>query len=110
MRRNQKNAQQWHALIQEQKSSGLSIRSWCEKNGINQSRFFYWKRRLLAKAEQEVCFAEISLVNVSADPVPACAPFDAPVHIQYSEFEVLVGTAATCAQIVSVLEALKQSC
>lgn len=110
MRHHQKNAQQWQALIQDQKSSGLTIRSWCDKNGIKQGCFFYWKRRLLAKAEQEVCFAEISLVNVSADPVPTAAPFDAPVHIQYRDFEILVGTAATCAQIASVLEALKQSC
>lgn len=110
MRHSRKNAQQWQALIQDQKSSGLTIRNWCDKNGINQSCFFYWKRRLLAKAEQEVCFAEMSLVNVSKDPVPTAAPFDAPVHIQYKEFEILVGTVATRAQIVSVLEALKQSC
>lgn len=48
MRRNQKNARQWQALIQGQKSSGLSIRSWCDMNGINQNCFFYWKRRPLA--------------------------------------------------------------
>lgn len=110
MKHNQKNTQQWQALIQDQKNSGLSIRSWCDKNGINQSSFFYWKKRLIAKAEQEVCFAEISLVNASGDPVPVAAHFDAPVHIQYREFEILVGTAATCTQIASVLEALKKSC
>lgn len=77
MRHNQKNAPQWQALIQDQKSGGLTIRGWCDKNGIKQSCFFYWKRRLLAKAEQASCSAEISLVNLSADPVPPAADFDA---------------------------------
>lgn len=110
MKHNQKNAQHWQGIIQDQKNSGLSIRSWCNKNGINQGSFFYWKKRLVAESEQEVCFAEISLSDDSGNSAPGAVPFDAPVHIQYRDFEILVGESATCMQIVSVLEALKQSC
>ena len=110
MKTNQESLQQWQSLIQEQQASGLSIRKWCDQNNIKQCTFFYWKKRLSEKPEKEICFAEISLAKVpTASPVNT-DPFEAPVHIRYRDFEVLVGKAATCFQLTEVLEALRRSC
>ena len=104
MKANQESLQQWQSLIQDQQASGLSIRKWCDQNNIKQCTFFYWKKRLSEKPEKEICFAEISLAEVPA------GSFEAPVHIRYRDFEVLVGKAATCLQLTEVLEALRRSC
>ena len=33
---------EWSNIIQEQKSSGLSARAWCNENDISQGKFYYW--------------------------------------------------------------------
>ena len=37
---------EWASRFAEQKSSGLSVPAWCEKQGISKYKFFYWKRQL----------------------------------------------------------------
>jgi len=39
-------AWQWQASIEEQASSGLSQRVFCEQKGLSKSSFQLWKRRL----------------------------------------------------------------
>lgn len=36
----------------EQKKSGLTIASYCDKHGIKTAQFYYWKRRLLSSDRQ----------------------------------------------------------
>ncbi len=46
--RNEALQQVWIGRLQEQASSGLSIRPWCEREGVTESSFHYWRRRLAA--------------------------------------------------------------
>ena len=34
----------WAALFQEQASSGLHVKTWCDQNGISIHAYYYWKR------------------------------------------------------------------
>ena len=34
----------WAALFQEQASSGLHVKTWCDRNGISINAYYYWKR------------------------------------------------------------------
>lgn len=36
----------WTSVIEQQKQSQLSIKQFCEGNGINYQTFFYWSKRL----------------------------------------------------------------
>ena len=36
----------WAARFQEQASSGLHVKTWCDRNGISIHAFYYWKRIL----------------------------------------------------------------
>ncbi len=36
----------WAQIIANQKGSGLNIKDYCEREGFNQNRYFYWQRTL----------------------------------------------------------------
>lgn len=38
-------------MFKEQEQSGLSIEKYCKKNGINESKFYYWKPRYKKQKE-----------------------------------------------------------
>lgn len=52
--RNEALPQVWVGRLQEQASSGLAIRPWCEREGVKESNFHYWRRRLTAAATTEL--------------------------------------------------------
>jgi len=37
---------QWHEIIEQQASSGMSGAAFCREHGINPSRFYHWRLRL----------------------------------------------------------------
>lgn len=38
--------QKWLGIIRECQASGLSKRTWCEQNNVNEKTFYYWLRKL----------------------------------------------------------------
>jgi transposase-like protein len=54
----------WELAIDQQKSSGLSVRAFCRREGLNEASFYSWRRRLneeesSARAESGVGFVEV---------------------------------------------------
>jgi len=37
---------QWTSIVRKCRNSGMSIRSWCIENNINEKQFHYWQRRV----------------------------------------------------------------
>jgi transposase-like protein len=42
----QATVRQWRELIAECRSSGKSVKDWCEENTINPSKYYYWLRTI----------------------------------------------------------------
>ena len=49
---------QWAKIIQSRIDSGLSIKDFCQTNGISKNSFFYWQKKLREKACKEIEAAE----------------------------------------------------
>ena len=46
----------WTTRIMECRNSGMSVRSWCQENGLNEKTYYYWQRRLFrALSAQQEC-------------------------------------------------------
>ena len=43
--------EEWRQLIDEQRSSGLTVAAYCRDRGIKDSAFYAWKRRLRSPAK-----------------------------------------------------------
>ena len=40
----------WESLIREANSSGISKTEWCQLHGISKYKFYYWQRKVRARA------------------------------------------------------------
>jgi len=58
--------QQWAGIIQEQKQSGLSIKSFCEDAGLKTDRYFYWLRKLRETACEELVKTQNSMSSLTS--------------------------------------------
>ena len=47
---------EWSARIAECRSSGMSVKGWCESQGIAIKRYYYWEKRFIAEATQQCNF------------------------------------------------------
>lgn len=46
------NTSEWAKLIDECQNSGISIKLWCEKNGITYRQYRYWANKLQNQTQQ----------------------------------------------------------
>ena len=92
----------WAGRISECRSSGQSVKVWCQENGINEQTYYKWQRRLfeIAQAQQEVQFAEVTPVR----PV-TCGNVAVTVRIAGAEADIHSG--ADAATVDTVLRILK---
>jgi len=59
-------------IIRERKNSGLSVKSFCEKAGIQKSLYYYWQRKLREGACEELVKYQSRAVGlVSRDTLKA---------------------------------------
>lgn len=49
---------QWAEVLQAKQNSGQTVRAFCEENGINEKRYFYWQRKLRDAACRELSVNE----------------------------------------------------
>ena len=54
----------WRNLIAEQEASGQTIRAFCQEQGVQDSSFYYWRKRLQKSAP--VQFALLKTVSSAA--------------------------------------------
>jgi len=42
----------WRKLVAGQTQSGMSIRDWCDRHGVSEPSFYFWRRELAQRREQ----------------------------------------------------------
>ena len=57
--------QEWIERIQQCRSSGLSVRKWCERNAIPTPTYYYWLKRI----RNEICDTITQNESVSFMPL-----------------------------------------
>jgi transposase len=63
--RSSSKEQFWRRMMRLWRSSGLSVRAFCEEQGFSQPSFYVWRRRL---AECDAAAAPFVAVRVAAEP------------------------------------------
>ena len=89
----------WKKIIIEQRSSSLSITSWCHQNCIPPNQFFYWQKKLFPKPLiNRDSFAEIVEKENNL----------AEIKIEYRSFIIRVNHHFKPSLLLSCLEVLKK--
>lgn len=110
---------QWADTVKECRSSGKTIKSWCEEQGINLKSYYYWQRKVrlaageklamipniehgIATAETKPVFAEIKLSQCET-ALPAVT-----LRLNNAILEIHNGTERST--IENTLQALRSLC
>ena len=49
----QVKTQEWASKVRACRSSGLSVRAWCQENGVSSTTYYKWENILLAAIQRE---------------------------------------------------------
>jgi transposase-like protein len=112
----------WMELLHEQKTSGQSIKSWCETQGISRQRFFYWQRKL-REAASALTGREMSVTGSPAGWA-LCAPAEAPdrsepsppsslsdqVCVEINGMRIMAGHEYAVEKLAQLLRELSPTC
>ena len=92
----------WAGRISECRNSGQNVKDWCKENGICEQTYYRWQKRLfeIAKAQQEVQFAEVT-------PVQPVRCGNIAVTVRIADNEAAIHSGADAATVETVLRILK---
>ena len=87
----------WSERIASCRSSGISVKAWCEENGISTASYYKWQKKLFHLAAQSSPqFAEVC--------VAATAKISATVHLGNISVDIHSGAdAETTAMLFQIL-------
>ena len=88
----------WSERIAACRSSGISVRAWCEGNGISTASYYKWQKKLFCLAAQSSPqFAEVY--------VAPAAKISATVHLGNVSVDIHSGAdAETTAMLLRILQ------
>lgn len=49
----------WNDAVSKCRSSGMTVRDWCNREGINEKTYYYWQRKIFKVTAKETEFVEI---------------------------------------------------
>ena len=81
----------WRRIIEQQKSSGLSVARFCREQGVAESSLFTWKRRL-AREAQGMAGPAFVLVRpaTASEPGHAMGPSDGAIELHLGRGRMLL--------------------
>ena len=78
---------QWMQIIRDRNQSGLTIREYCQQNGINQNAYYYWLRIIRHRAikEENAAIQHQEFVEIPSLHVPETISDKLPVNPENPE-------------------------
>jgi hypothetical protein len=61
--RDERKAREWRRRVREWRTSGLSVRAYCEQVGISEPNFYAWRRELDRRAAETSAFVPVRIVE-----------------------------------------------
>lgn len=112
----------WSGIFRERSESGLSVRSWCSKNGVHEKTYYYWQRKLreaacegLAKLQNEKTisgppvFTEVHVVDKHA-ALPPVSGTQNQICIDAAGLRITAGMEYPAEKLTELLRGLVRPC
>ena len=107
---------EWRGRIQEQQSSGLTVKDWCGQQGCGEGQFYYWLRLVRTETIDRYESESQGLSLVRVDParlpanqgeMPSAVASEPPrIVIRYGNAAVELPAGMQTAVIAELLKAL----
>ena len=103
----QERLEDWTARIMACRSSGMTVRAWCQENGLSEKTYYYWQRRLFqVLSEQQQAIRQPAFAEITPAPNSGSSGGVA-VTVRISGVEADVHNGADAAAVETVLRILK---
>ena len=110
--------QQWGGTIKDCRSSGKSVKSWCDEQKINIKTYYYWQKKVCQATCRELAMNHPQpSIEVNANPI-VFAKLRKPDHpsgqlaltIQRNQMEIQIYRGADTALVETALLAIRSLC
>ncbi len=110
--------QQWSKTVKECRSSGKSVKSWCDGQNINIKTYYYWQKKVCQATCRELAMNHPQpSIEVNANPI-VFAKLRKPDHpsgqlaltIQRNQMEIQIYRGADTALVETALLAIRSLC
>ena len=101
----QERLENWTARIMACRSSGMTVRAWCQENGLSEKTYYYWQRRLFQTLSEQQAAHETAFAEVTP-PRLVCSG-NVAVTVRISGAEADIHSGADAATVETVLRILK---
>ena len=95
--------EEWAQRVSECRSSGLTVRNWCEQHEINEKTYYYWQHRIWKSMSES---RSGRFVQIPAETASAGQNMAVRMRMNGAEAEICAGTGP--ATIEAVCRALRE--
>ena len=107
--------QEWSTKIAECRSSGMSVKAWCEKQGIPAKRYYYWEKQVVAEATRQLSLPATTqaglLMRVNPDALPsedASGIGGGGITIRHGESVITLPAGSSAEAVADLVKALNR--
>ena len=103
----QERLENWTARIMACRNSGMTVRAWCQENGLSEKTYYYWQRRLFQTlSEQQQAIRQPAFAEIT--PAPNGRPSGGvAITVRIAGAEADIHSGADAATVETVLRILK---
>ena len=106
--------QEWSARIAECRTSGKSVKAWCNEQGIAIKTYYYWEKKFVTEAIHQVSLPSsrqaglLMQVNPDAMPGSNVADIGTGVTIRHGESVITVPAGSSAEAVADLVKALNR--
>ena len=106
--------QEWSSKIAECRSSGMSVKAWCNEKGIPIKTYYYWEKRFVTEATQQLSLSAPTqagmLMRVNPDTLPSgdVNAIGAGITIRHGESVITLPAGSSTESVADLVKALNR--
>ena len=106
--------QEWSVRITECRSSGMSVRAWCNEQGISVQTYYRWEKRFVEKATQRLSLPAPTqaglLMRVNPDAMPGddADRIGQSITVRHGESVITLPAGSSAEAVADLVRALNR--
>ncbi len=106
--------QEWSSKIAECRSSGMSVKAWCNEKGIPIKTYYYWEKRFVTEATQQLSLPAPTqagmLMRVDPDALPSGDEnsIGSGITIRHGESVITLPAGSSAEAVADLVKALNR--
>lgn len=80
---------QWSDTIKDRNNSGLTVKEYCELNGVSRNAYYYWQRIIRQDLLDQAAVTQTSIVEIGIPDKPTAQPIPFSVGMQSNTEDLL---------------------